>query len=363
MCFGSQTTTVTPPPPPTPPTAGEASREALETQMELAPEYYALEQEYRPRYAELDYQIASTYGPQLAQLARSVQQSLYPTESMLEENLAQTALGNLGAVSSAEEREAIAEGIYSNLAAETAGLGEIGEPLLEKYKQDIRSGQATRGLGLSPLSAAEEATELAELGEARRQYDIGTQMGLGQLYSNLGASSEGRRQFDIGTALSIAGRQPVARMTPTQQGGIYSPPTTSNLLNYTTGRNQNVMQGYQASLPTVLAGPSGFSQASEGMAGMGSLAMGLAMLSSITLKKNIEPINNALDKVLKLQGVHFDWIDTNKEDSGLIAEEVEKIIPEAVTEIDNIKAIKPYTLLAYAFEAIKELAEKVERRG
>jgi len=48
--------------------------------------------------------------------------------------------------------------------------------------------------------------------------------------------------------------------------------------------------------------------------------------SDISLKKDIKPISNALDKVLQLQGVRFNWKDTNKPSIGLISQDVEKIL-------------------------------------
>ena len=54
--------------------------------------------------------------------------------------------------------------------------------------------------------------------------------------------------------------------------------------------------------------------------------------SSMRWKENIEEIPNALDKVLKLRGVYFDWNQTNntKHDMGFIAEEIGELIPEVV---------------------------------
>jgi trimeric autotransporter adhesin len=64
------------------------------------------------------------------------------------------------------------------------------------------------------------------------------------------------------------------------------------------------------------------------------------------LKENILPILNALDKVKQIQGVTFDWIPLTKEqrkilhgneghDIGVIAQEIEAILPELVTTRNN----------------------------
>jgi len=96
--------------------------------------------------------------------------------------------------------------------------------------------------------------------------------------------------------------------------------------------------------------------------------------SDIVLKENIENIPNALDAVKKLNGVLFDWkksyIDqrggedgyfVRKRDVGVIAQEVEKVLPEAVGQRpDGIKAVKYDRLTCLLIEAVKQLQDKVE---
>lgn len=88
---------------------------------------------------------------------------------------------------------------------------------------------------------------------------------------------------------------------------------------------------------------------------------GSLISSDIDLKKNIQTIPNALDKVLQLRGVEFDWKDTNEHQIGVIAQEVEKIIPDVVVGENGDKAVAYQNLVAVLIEAIKELAEKVEK--
>jgi hypothetical protein len=83
------------------------------------------------------------------------------------------------------------------------------------------------------------------------------------------------------------------------------------------------------------------------------------------LKENIKPIENALDKVSKLGGYEFDWNDKQDvyegHDIGVIAQEVEAVFPELVTDRDNgFKAVKYEKLVPALIEAIKELKAEVE---
>jgi hypothetical protein len=98
--------------------------------------------------------------------------------------------------------------------------------------------------------------------------------------------------------------------------------------------------------------------------------------SDSLLKENIVPITNALDKVLKLHGVSFNYIpdvlndpddtityistDPPKTLIGLIAEDVEPVVPEVVkTFEDGLKGIEYGNLVALLIEAIKEQQLKI----
>jgi len=69
-------------------------------------------------------------------------------------------------------------------------------------------------------------------------------------------------------------------------------------------------------------------------------------------------MGKALNIIKQLNACEFDWNETNQHDIGLIAEEVEKVLPEAVWRKDGkIMGLKPLTLIAVIIEAIKELQE------
>ena len=84
------------------------------------------------------------------------------------------------------------------------------------------------------------------------------------------------------------------------------------------------------------------------------------------LKENIKPIESALDKVSKLQGVTFDWKKSDselniKEDIGFIAQDVQKVIPELVRENDDgMLSMRHQGIAPILLEAIKELKAEIE---
>jgi hypothetical protein len=79
------------------------------------------------------------------------------------------------------------------------------------------------------------------------------------------------------------------------------------------------------------------------------------------LKKNIQTIDNALEKVLSLRGVEFDFISGGKHQIGVIAQEVEKIVPEVVEEnFDGYSGVDYQKLVSLLIEAVKEQQKQIE---
>lgn len=78
--------------------------------------------------------------------------------------------------------------------------------------------------------------------------------------------------------------------------------------------------------------------------------------SDYSLKKNIQPLSNQLEKVLDLQGVSFNWKADDKNDVGFVAQEVEKIFPEVVytNKETGLKSIDYAKLTVFLVEAVKE---------
>ena len=122
----------------------------------------------------------------------------------------------------------------------------------------------------------------------------------------------------------------------------------------------------------------------------GSLAIGNILLSSTTgridasndivaystsdcrLKKYVKPIKNALDKIDQIRGVEFDWKVTDEKmekevhsfkghDVGVLAQEIEEVLPEVVTTRDSgYKAVKYEKIVPLLIQGIKELKDEVE---
>lgn len=95
----------------------------------------------------------------------------------------------------------------------------------------------------------------------------------------------------------------------------------------------------------------------------GTIRGGNVSPSDMRWKEHVKTIDNSLEKVNKLRGVSFEWKDKAKGDGkqiGLIAQEVEKVFPEVVSE-DNegYKSVAYDKLVGVLVEAVKEL--KIEK--
>ena len=84
--------------------------------------------------------------------------------------------------------------------------------------------------------------------------------------------------------------------------------------------------------------------------------------SDISVKENIRPIDNALNRVLNSRGVVYDRIDNGDKDNiGFIAQELEVNFPELVsTKADGTKSVKYQNAVAILFEAIKEQQAQID---
>ena len=96
--------------------------------------------------------------------------------------------------------------------------------------------------------------------------------------------------------------------------------------------------------------------------------------SDVSYKENIAPISNPLDKIMSIRGVEFDWNDdyvntrggvdgyfTRKHDVGVIAQEVETVMPEVVgTRPDGTKGVRYEKMVGLLIEAIKDQQQQIE---
>ena len=130
--------------------------------------------------------------------------------------------------------------------------------------------------------------------------------------------------------------------------------------------NSEYVQFSQYTTNFVFSGQVEFQMQSDGdfHADGDIVAYSTSTASDAKLKTNIKTVEHALDKVCALDGVTFDWIKDGKESAGVIAQNVEEVLPRAVKEVkelngDDAHKIVDYNQLSALFiEAIKELKDE-----
>jgi 2-keto-4-pentenoate hydratase/2-oxohepta-3-ene-1,7-dioic acid hydratase in catechol pathway len=83
--------------------------------------------------------------------------------------------------------------------------------------------------------------------------------------------------------------------------------------------------------------------------------------SDVRTKNNIITIDSALDKVMRMRGVFFERnVEPGEKRVGVIAQEVEKILPEVVyTDENGLKSVSYGSIIGLLIEAIKEQQEVI----
>lgn len=82
---------------------------------------------------------------------------------------------------------------------------------------------------------------------------------------------------------------------------------------------------------------------------------GINQLSDRRVKENIRVIDNPLDKLERLEGVFYKNTMTGRDETGLIAQDVEKVLPEVVHEVNGYKTINYGNMIGLLIECMKDI--------
>ena len=82
--------------------------------------------------------------------------------------------------------------------------------------------------------------------------------------------------------------------------------------------------------------------------------------SDINLKTNIQTIENPIDKLLEINGVTFNWIENEKASVGVIAQDVEKVLPQLVNDMGSHKVVNYNGLIGLLVECIKHQQKQID---
>ena len=153
----------------------------------------------------------------------------------------------------------------------------------------------------------------------------------------------------MATALQLRKGSTVSHSTFT---GLQGEVTVDTDLNTVVVHNNVTAGGYPLAL-----------QASTNDFSCGNLVASgnVTAYSDVTTKTAIQTISNALTKVESLRGVNYTAIATGEHRIGVIAQEVEQVLPEVVQMNDNgLLSVAYGNIVGVLIEAVKELSAKVK---
>ena len=81
--------------------------------------------------------------------------------------------------------------------------------------------------------------------------------------------------------------------------------------------------------------------------------------SDIKLKENIQKIDDPIDKIIKIDGVRFNWKSDSKPSMGVIAQNIEEVLPELVNDGDN-KTVNYNGIIGLLIECVKTQQEQID---
>jgi hypothetical protein len=78
-------------------------------------------------------------------------------------------------------------------------------------------------------------------------------------------------------------------------------------------------------------------------------------------KENIQPIDSAMEIINRIDGVSYNWKETGKKSYGIIAQQLQEILPELVSQEDRGLSVSYLPLIALLIEAVKEQQKQIEK--
>jgi hypothetical protein len=164
----------------------------------------------------------------------------------------------------------------------------------------------------------------------------------GSLVDSLGATgTSGQVLQSVGTGISWATAGGGGTLNNSPSGTVYPTMSATTSGSFSTAYVSSTALTFTASTGTLSATV-------------------FTSLSDANKKTNIRPIENAIEITKKLEGVRFDWIDSGAPSIGVIAQEVEKVLPELVVENDGTKSVSYGNIIGVLIEAIKEQQVRIE---
>ena len=175
-----------------------------------------------------------------------------------------------------------------------------------------------------------------------------------QIGSLSGFANDMTGSFRVQNTLTVTGAGTFS--STLSAGSTFTASGTSNL-----NGSVNIGGGYGSSGMTLQSDGTGFIDGNWVVDGSITAGGNVTAYSDAKLKENLLEIANPVEKVQALTGYTFDRIDTGESQTGLIAQDVLKVLPEAVGYAEDGTLTLAYgNLVGLLVEAIKELKQEIE---
>ncbi|MCL4353979.1 tail fiber domain-containing protein [Patescibacteria group bacterium] len=269
-----------------------------------------------------------------------------------------TKVCDVSAVSSAN-KDAISSVRYSITSSQSQAFNVYIDNIKAQASATVKSNTVTAASGL--LGAADLTLKAQGTGAVLVNYSSAGAAGTGGIKVYDGAAGQIFAVTSSGTASSAA------QLTLTGA-------SASAALNILNGQDLAIKSsvGGDTGLSTVMtiknggnvgvgtSTPSAKFQVGNQGDGTVAVANSWNAFSDSRFKTNVNPLLSSLDKVMKLNGVSFDWISSGIPSVGFIAQDVEKIIPEIVrTDGNGFKSMDYSKLTPFLVNAIHEQQEQI----
>ena len=181
---------------------------------------------------------------------------------------------------------------------------------------------------------------------------IVTYFGDGSKLSNTGASISTNTTNQAQFITYVTGTGSTSGFGVTTTGLVFNPSSNSLGIGTTNPTSKLTVQGNIS--------VSGFSTFSGDVFVTGIItATDYDSASDIRLKENIQKIDNPIDKIIRIDGVTFDWKSNNKSSMGVIAQNIEKVLPQLVNGEDS-KTVNYNGIIGLLIECVKTQQEQID---
>lgn len=252
-----------------------------------------------------------------------------------------------------------------NLADQKLYSKTAGGTVVQVGFGNLTSAMVTTALGFTPYNSTNPSGYITSSGSITGSSGsctgnaaTSTKWTTGRTIALTGDATGTSVAFDGSAALSFA----VTLVNSGVVAGTYAKVTVDAKGRVTTGAS------LASSDVTAGLGYTPANKAGDSFSGSISVSGSITATGDITaysdarLKTDIKTIGGALDRVRSLRGVVFTRRDTGSRGIGLVAQELAPIVPEAVmTHDDGLLSVAYGNLVGVLIEAVKDLAEKVER--